>query len=195
MDLLLWRHAEAEERTPDHKRRLTERGERQARQMAGWLKEHGPRHLRVVASPALRCQQTAAALHLPYDTDPRLGISASLPDLFAAVGWPGGGDDDEDDSGGSLRDSLEERRSPSAREKSPGERDSREKESRDRRRKRALLIVGHQPTLGRLAALILSGREADWTVQKGAVWWFSQRARRGETQMVLRAVVGPEQFG
>ncbi len=35
MDLLLWRHAEAEDGTPDLKRKLTPRGEKQARQMAG----------------------------------------------------------------------------------------------------------------------------------------------------------------
>jgi len=37
MDLILWRHAEAEDgdgRTPDAKRRLTARGEKQARKMA-----------------------------------------------------------------------------------------------------------------------------------------------------------------
>ncbi len=53
----------------------------------------------------------------------------------------------------------------------------------------AVLIVGHQPTLGRLAALLLSGSEADWSVKKGALWWFSNRVRRGETQTVLRTVL------
>ena len=36
MDLLLWRHAEAVEGSPDHARELTERGQRQARRMATW---------------------------------------------------------------------------------------------------------------------------------------------------------------
>jgi len=53
----------------------------------------------------------------------------------------------------------------------------------------AALIVGHQPTLGRLAALLLSGSEADWSVKKGALWWFSNRVRQGETQTVLRTVM------
>ncbi len=53
----------------------------------------------------------------------------------------------------------------------------------------AFLIVGHQPTLGRLAALLLSGTEADWTVKKGGLWWFTNRVRSGETQTVLRAVI------
>lgn len=53
----------------------------------------------------------------------------------------------------------------------------------------AVLIVGHQPALGRLAALLLSGEEAAWTVKKGALWWFTNRVRDGETQTVLRAVI------
>jgi len=39
----------------------------------------------------------------------------------------------------------------------------------------AVLLVGHQPVFGRLAALLLSGQEADWTIKKGALWWFSNR--------------------
>ena len=42
--------------------------------------------------------------------------------------------------------------------------------------------------------LVLAGEEADWTVKKGAVWWFSSRVRQGETQTVLRAVI-PVGFG
>ena len=56
----------------------------------------------------------------------------------------------------------------------------------------ATLLVGHQPALGRLAALLLSGEEADWTIKKGAVWWFTNRVREGETQTVLKAVIGPD---
>jgi len=51
------------------------------------------------------------------------------------------------------------------------------------------LVVGHQPELGRLASLLLSGHEADWTIKKGALWWFSNRVRGDETQTVLRAVM------
>lgn len=54
------------------------------------------------------------------------------------------------------------------------------------------LVVGHQPTLGRLAALLLSGTEADWTIKKGALWWFTNRVRDGETQTVLRSVITPD---
>ncbi|HEX8989444.1 MAG TPA: histidine phosphatase family protein [Rhodocyclaceae bacterium] len=151
MDLILWRHAEAEEgsaRLPDAKRRLTERGEKQARQMARWLNDHRPKKLRILVSPAQRTQMTAHALGLPFELEPRVGTGADAADLLAAARWP--------DDGG------------------------------------AVLIVGHQPTLGRLAALLLGGEEADWTIKKGAVWWFSNRTRDGETQTVLRAALGPE---
>ncbi len=150
MDLLLWRHAEAEEGFPDIKRKLTVRGEKQARQMAEWLKKNGPKKLRIIASPALRCQQTAQALGLPFETDKRLGTNSNATNLLTAAGWPDGID------------------------------------------KAAVLVVGHQPTIGQTAALLLSGEEADWTIKKSAVWWFSNRTRQGETQTVLRAVVPVE---
>ncbi len=56
----------------------------------------------------------------------------------------------------------------------------------------AVLLVGHQPSLGRLAALLLAGHEAEWSIKKGALWWFSNRIRRGETQTVLRTVMAAE---
>ena len=152
MDLLLWRHAEAEDGIPDAKRKLTPRGEKQARQMAAWIRQHAPQNLRVIASPAVRCQQTAQALERPFDTDPRLGTGSDVADLLAAAGWPDGGH-------GQCR---------------------------------AVLIVGHQPTLGRTAALLLSGTEANWLINKAAIWWFSNRTRRGETQNVLKSVLSTE---
>lgn len=53
----------------------------------------------------------------------------------------------------------------------------------------AVLVVGHQPTLGRAAALLLSGEESDLSVRKGALWWFVG-AENG--QAALRAVIGPD---
>jgi phosphohistidine phosphatase len=54
-----------------------------------------------------------------------------------------------------------------------------------------VLLVGHQPQLGQLAALLLAGSEADWSVKKGGLWWFSNRVRQEESQTILRAVVNP----
>ena len=32
------------------------------------------------------------------------------------------------------------------------------------------VVVGHQPCLGQVAALLISGREDSWSVRKGAIW-------------------------
>ena len=42
MDLLLWRHAEAEDGADDYSRPLTERGRKQAASVAAWLAQHLP---------------------------------------------------------------------------------------------------------------------------------------------------------
>jgi phosphohistidine phosphatase len=55
-----------------------------------------------------------------------------------------------------------------------------------------VLIVGHQPTLGLLAARLLTGQEQPWSVRKGAVWWLRSREREGDDQVVLHAVVPPD---
>ncbi|PKO34277.1 MAG: histidine phosphatase family protein [Betaproteobacteria bacterium HGW-Betaproteobacteria-7] len=148
MDLLLWRHAEAEDGDDDLKRRLSERGERQAKTMAAWIRQHQPKDLRIVVSPSIRTQQTAQALQLPFETHRKIGPEACVSELIAASGWP----------------------------QASG----------------AVLIVGHQPSLGRLAALLLAGHEAEWSIKKGALWWLSNRVRRGETQTVLRAMIPVE---
>ena len=46
--------------------------------------------------------------------------------------------------------------------------------------------------LGRLAALLMHGVEADWTVRKGAVWWLAVRERGGQPQVYLKAVMTPD---
>ena len=55
-----------------------------------------------------------------------------------------------------------------------------------------VLIVGHQPTLGLLAARLLTGSEQPWSVRKGAVWWLRSRDREGDQQVLLHAVVPPD---
>ena len=56
----------------------------------------------------------------------------------------------------------------------------------------AVLIVGHQPTLGETAALLLSGSDAPWGMRKAAVWWLSNRSREQGADVVLKAVIGPD---
>jgi len=57
---------------------------------------------------------------------------------------------------------------------------------------RPVLVVGHQPTLGQVAALLLSGRAAHWPVRRAQVWWFCQTDPEDVRTLFLRAVVGPE---
>jgi phosphohistidine phosphatase len=56
----------------------------------------------------------------------------------------------------------------------------------------AALVVGHQPTLGRVASLLLAGRAMDFSVKKGALWWLALRVRGDSVQVVLRAVMNPD---
>jgi phosphohistidine phosphatase len=137
MDLILWRHAEAEDGTPDAARKLTKRGREQAKRVAVWLKRRLPKRCEILVSPAARAQETASALGARFETDAAVGTNADAAGLIAAVGWP-------DHQG-------------------------------------AILVVGHQPTLGRVAATLLSGAPADWHMAKGAVWWL--RHVDGETRL------------
>ena len=91
MDLILWRHAEAEDAGAgelDLDRPLTSRGERQAERMAEWLNRRLTHSTRILVSPALRCQQTAKALGRKGRTVAALGPGANVEEVLAAVGWP-----------------------------------------------------------------------------------------------------------
>ena len=88
MDLILWRHCEAEPGEPDLGRRLTSKGMKQAERMAEWLERHLPDSCRILVSPADRAQQTAAALQRKSRTVPELGPGASVTAVLAAANWP-----------------------------------------------------------------------------------------------------------
>ncbi len=91
MDLILWRHAEAQEWTQgcdDMARRLTARGEKQAKRMAGWLDRQLPDNTRIFVSPAVRTEQTANALHRKFKLKPELAPDASAAQLLELVQWP-----------------------------------------------------------------------------------------------------------
>ena len=148
MDLILWRHAEAEAGEPDVGRRLTSKGLKQAERMAAWLEHRLPEATRILVSPADRAQQTASALGRKFRTSHEIAPGASAASVLAASGWP----------------------------------DARE----------PVLVVGHQPALGEVAAFLLSGEEAAWSVRKGAVWWFSNRSRLGPPGVVLKVAIGPD---
>ena len=55
-----------------------------------------------------------------------------------------------------------------------------------------VLVVGHQPTLGLVAAHLLTELPQAWAIKKGAVWWLRNRDREGGAQVVLQAVMAPD---
>ncbi len=144
MDLILWRHAEAQDGFDDLARELTARGAKQAQSMAQWLLARLPAQTLILASPAVRCQQTALALERDFTTVPELAPGADYAHVLAAAGWPEG-------TG-------------------------------------AVLVVGHQPTLGQVVSLLLTGEPRELSVRKGAVFWLTHRPRREHAQVVLKAV-------
>ncbi len=148
MELILWRHADAAEGEPDLERKLTAKGRKQAARVAKWLLARLPSRFTVLASPARRGQETAAALGAPVKTVAELAPGAGIEEILGAAGWPEG--------------------------------------------RKPVIIVGHQPDLGRAAAYALSGMRVNCSIKKGGLWWLESRAREGERQVVVRAVLAPD---
>jgi phosphohistidine phosphatase len=93
MELILWRHADAEDAAPgkpDAERSLTAKGIKQARRVAAWLKKRLPAEARVLVSPARRAQQTAQALSKRFETVREVGATADAQSVLKAAGWPDG---------------------------------------------------------------------------------------------------------
>ena len=91
MDLILWRHAEAEDAAPgqdDLARALTPRGEKQAFRVAGWLDRQLPEGTRILSSPALRCEQTVLTLGRRFKLRDELGPEATPAGLLEVAQWP-----------------------------------------------------------------------------------------------------------
>jgi phosphohistidine phosphatase len=88
MELILWRHADAEDGIVDTERKLTTKGVKQAERMAAWLRPRLPKHTAVLVSPAQRAQQTARALCKKFETSPAVSTAATPEALLAAAGWP-----------------------------------------------------------------------------------------------------------
>jgi len=138
MEIILWRHADAEDGADDLARRLTAKGEAQAAAMAKWLRRHLPAEYVLLASPARRAQQTAAALRVAIQTEPELAPGARPRQILELC----------------------------------------------KRHRGLVIVVGHQPDLGRAAAHLVSGADAEWSIQKGAICWID--AHR------LRAMLSPD---
>jgi len=58
--------------------------------------------------------------------------------------------------------------------------------------KEPVLVVGHQPTLGMVAAYLMAGEAArfgePWSIKKGSVWWLRHRPRDGRAEVQIVAV-------
>lgn len=57
-----------------------------------------------------------------------------------------------------------------------------------------VVVVGHQPTLGEVAARLLSGGtdSRSWAVKKAGVLWLASRERNGGDEAVLHAAITPD---
>ncbi len=91
MDLVLWRHAEAQDWAQgcdDMSRCLTARGEKQAARMATWLDRQLPANTRIFVSPASRCEQTANALGRKFKFRQELSPDGQMSQLLDLVQWP-----------------------------------------------------------------------------------------------------------
>ena len=88
MDLILWRHAEAEEGANDLARELTPKGHKQAARVAEWLLQRLPSRFALISSPAARAQQTAEALGIPVKTAKEIAPGAADSAILKVAGWP-----------------------------------------------------------------------------------------------------------
>jgi phosphohistidine phosphatase len=144
--LILWRHAEAEDAIPgrisDSARALTARGHAQAARIGTWLNRHLPQDVRIVVSPATRTLQTASALSRPFRADDRVGLAASVPTILDACAWP-------------LSDGF-------------------------------TLVVGHQPTLGEVAGILL--KRPALQVPRGSIVWLKST----DSTTMLHLCMSPE---
>jgi phosphohistidine phosphatase len=148
MELILWRHAEAEDGLNDSERKLTPKGIKQAARMAKWLRARVPVDALVIVSPAKRTQQTARALQFDFKTVQEIGVAAAPEDLLLAAGWP--------------------------------------------ECKGTVIVIGHQPTLGETASLLLTGTASLWSVKKGAIVWITRRADVPQARTHLRVAISPD---
>lgn len=147
MDIILWRHAEAENKSPDAGRRLTKKGREQADRMGRWLRSRVPAY-RLISSPAARARETAEGLDPTLEIMPELYSSASPIDVLEESGWP-------TDQG-------------------------------------TVILVGHQPLLGEIAAYLMIRRAEPWDVKKGAAWWFRSTQIGMGAQAELIACIPPK---
>jgi phosphohistidine phosphatase len=147
-NIILWRHAEAADALDgdDMARALTAKGQRQAKRMAVWLKQHLPEDTLMLSSAALRAFQTAQALNKPKSA--KINVHSAL------------------NPSASLQETLDYLASF--------------------RLKSNVLLVGHQPLLGRLAGHLLGLEESELNIKKGAIWWLRLESNPANLHWPLR---------
>jgi phosphohistidine phosphatase len=154
MELILWRHAEAEPHKPDQLadqlRVLTPKGSRHASRVGAWLERQLPSNCRVLSSPATRCVQTAEALGRKFATSDALNTDSTPERILEACGWPN--------------------------------------------QKQPVVVVGHNPLLGQVAALIFSGAAHEWKIRKGSVLWIARKSEE-DAAPFIRLAAGPDLIG
>lgn len=140
-NLILWRHAQAQEiqfAKDDVSRALTKNGKNQALVMANWLKPYLANNTYIISSPALRTEQTVKALNLPYHLHNSLLPEASVDEVLQLI---------QDFYQSNISD---------------------------------LLLVGHQPWLGQVAAYFLQIKTAEIGIKKAGVWWLTQSLKQAK---------------
>jgi phosphohistidine phosphatase len=154
LELILWRHAEAEPHKPDaladQLRVLTPKGSRHASRVGAWLDRQLPAQCRILSSPATRCVQTAEGLGRKFATVDALNTDSTPEKILEAAGWP-------------------DARTP-------------------------VVVVGHNPLLGQVASLILSGTAQDWKIRKASVFWIATKDEDDPAPFV-RLAAGPDLIG
>jgi len=154
MELILWRHAEAEPHTEDavsdQLRVLTPKGARHASRVGAWLDRQLPAGCRILTSPATRCVQTTEALGRKFATVDALNTHSTPEAMLDACGWP--------------------------------------------RQKMPVVMVGHNPLLGQVAALIFSGVAHEWKIRKGSLLWIARKSEEDPAPFI-RLAVGPDLVG
>ena len=138
MDLILWRHAEAEDGFPDSERQLTTKGKDQAKRMGAWLRDKLPENTTILVSPAIRTQQTAAMLKTDFETVYEIAPGATAQDILIAADWP------------------------------------------NKKENEAVVIVGHQPTLGETIHHLIHDVPTALKVKKSSVWWIKSDKNNGK---------------
>lgn len=152
MDLILWRHADAEEGVDDLARPLTPKGIKQAKKVATWLREQlkDAAEYRVIASEAVRSQATAQQLRADFEINAKINPGCHNACYLEVARWP--------------RDIG-----------------------------KFVVVVGHQPNLGEVAALLLTGKELEWNTRKGGIWWIQRKVMDdGRVKYVLKAALSPD---